>query len=106
MAGFARNVRKRGPNPSTGMAFDDRPPSSLMNRYILNMNVMDFAGQFWITAFNETAEQMMGISANDLQDMKVRCVLNDSHKLSPRIPAKQSSKRLSKRRPVRLSRSR
>ena len=36
------------------------------------MNVMDFAGSFWITAFNEVAEQIMGISANDLMHTKVR----------------------------------
>lgn len=34
------------------------------------MNVMDHSGQFWITAFNEVAEQLMGISANDLQAAK------------------------------------
>jgi replication factor A1 len=39
-------------------------------RYILQMNLMDHTGQFWITAFNEVAEQLMGISANDLQRMK------------------------------------
>lgn len=31
---------------------------------------MDHAGQMWITAFNEVAEQMMGISANDLQKLR------------------------------------
>jgi len=31
---------------------------------------MDHAGQMWITAFNEVAEQMMGISANDLHALK------------------------------------
>lgn len=36
------------------------------------MNVMDYAGSFWITAFNEVAEQLMGISANDLMAHKVR----------------------------------
>jgi replication factor A1 len=36
------------------------------------MNVMDYAGSFWITAFNEVAEQLMGVSANDLMAQKVR----------------------------------
>ena len=40
------------------------------SRYILQMNVMDHTGQFWITAFNEVAEQLMGVSANDLQQRK------------------------------------
>ncbi|OWZ44584.1 replication factor A1 [Cryptococcus neoformans c8] len=41
-----------------------------IHRYILSMNVMDYTGQFWMTAFNETAEQIMGISANDLMKLK------------------------------------
>lgn len=32
---------------------------------------MDHAGSIWITAFNEVAEQLMGISANDLHKLKV-----------------------------------
>lgn len=34
------------------------------------MNVMDHTGSFWITAFNEVAEQLLGISANDLMRLK------------------------------------
>ncbi|WVR06269.1 hypothetical protein IAU60_003299 [Kwoniella sp. DSM 27419] len=41
-----------------------------IHRYILSMNVMDHTGSFWITAFNETAEQVMGVSANDLMALK------------------------------------
>jgi len=44
--------------------------TKLMYRYILQVNLMDHAGQMWITAFNEVAEQMMGISANDLHALK------------------------------------
>ena len=40
-------------------------------RYILQMNVMDHAGSIWITAFNEVAEQLMGLSANDIMKLKV-----------------------------------
>ena len=32
---------------------------------------MDYAGAIWVTAFNEVAEQIMGISANDLHRLKV-----------------------------------
>ncbi len=39
------------------------------------MNVMDHVGSFWITAFNEVAEQIMTITANDLQAMKVGEIL-------------------------------
>lgn len=42
----------------------------LLSRYILQMNVMDHTGHFWITAFNEVAEQLLGVSANDLQAYK------------------------------------
>ena len=35
------------------------------------MNVMDHVGSTWVTAFNEVAEQIMGISANELYAKKV-----------------------------------
>lgn len=34
------------------------------------MNVMDYSGGFWVTAFNEVAEQIMGVSANELMELK------------------------------------
>lgn len=34
------------------------------------MNLMDHTGQFWATGFNEVAETIMGISANDLQGVR------------------------------------
>jgi replication factor A1 len=43
----------------------------LMRRYILQINMMDYAGAIWITAFNEVAEQLMGVPANDIQQLKV-----------------------------------
>lgn len=39
--------------------------------YILSMNCMDHTSSFWITAFNEVAEKLLGISANDLWKLKV-----------------------------------
>ncbi|EIW73657.1 replication factor A1 [Tremella mesenterica] len=48
----------------------DKTWPSPIHRYILSMNVMDYAGSFWITAFNEVAEQIMGISANELMEMR------------------------------------
>ncbi|ORX40177.1 hypothetical protein BD324DRAFT_616671 [Kockovaella imperatae] len=39
-------------------------------RYILQMNIMDHVGSIWITGFNEVAEQIMGIPANDLTGLK------------------------------------
>ncbi|KAK8858497.1 hypothetical protein IAR55_002724 [Kwoniella newhampshirensis] len=48
----------------------DRSWDAPIHRYILSLNVMDHTGQFWITAFNETAEQLMEISANELMKLK------------------------------------
>ncbi|WRT67698.1 uncharacterized protein IL334_004670 [Kwoniella shivajii] len=48
----------------------DRKWDNPIHRYILSMNVMDHTGSFWITAFNEQAEQIMEISANDLMKLK------------------------------------
>jgi replication factor A1 len=46
------------------------PSTQLTLRYILQMNVMDYTSSFWVTAFNEVAEQLLGISANDLMRFK------------------------------------
>jgi hypothetical protein len=40
-------------------------------RYILNMNVLDHTSSFWITAFNEAAEKLLGVTANRLMELKV-----------------------------------
>ena len=71
MGGYVRNAIEHGQLLFTGAS--QPPPSGqaeLMGRYILQINLMDHAGQMWITAFNEVAEQMMGISANDLHALK------------------------------------
>lgn len=48
----------------------DRTWEAPIHRYILSMNVMDYTGAFWITAFNEVAEQLLGVSANELMRLK------------------------------------
>ena len=68
---------KRWPEPiyrCVGYQWTDRS----MSRYILQINVMDYAGSFWITAFNEVAEQIMSISANDLQATRVSRLVQDN----------------------------
>lgn len=40
------------------------------HRYIMSVNVSDYTGQMWVTCFSETAEQIMGISANELVAMR------------------------------------
>ena len=39
-------------------------------RYIMSVNVSDHTGQIWLSCFNETGVQIMGMSANDLTKMK------------------------------------
>jgi hypothetical protein len=70
MGGYVRNVIEHGQLLSTGPSSFCVSMAQLMGRYILQINLMDHAGQMWITAFNEVAEQMMGISANDLHALK------------------------------------
>ncbi|RSH89319.1 Replication factor A protein 1 [Saitozyma podzolica] len=48
----------------------DRKWDSPIHRYILSLNVLDHTSSFWITAFNEVAEQIMGVSANELMRLK------------------------------------
>jgi replication factor A1 len=39
-------------------------------RYIMSVNVSDHTGQIWLSCFNEAAQLIMGMSANDLMKMK------------------------------------
>ena len=39
-------------------------------RYILNLNVADFTSHQWLTCFDESAKAIMGISANELNDLR------------------------------------
>lgn len=39
-------------------------------RYIMSVNVSDHTGQIWLSCFDETGKQMMGMSANDVWAMK------------------------------------
>lgn len=48
----------------------NRTYPSPVHRYILQMNVIDSTGSFWITGFNEVAEQIMGVSADNLFKLK------------------------------------
>jgi len=70
MGGYVRNVIEHGQLLFTGTSPYFVSWAELRGRYILQINLMDHAGQMWITAFNEVAEQMMGISANDLHALK------------------------------------
>lgn len=39
-------------------------------RYILQLQIQDHTGLTWATAFQETGEEIMGVSARDLYEMK------------------------------------
>lgn len=39
-------------------------------RYILSLNVADFTSHQWLTCFDESARAIMGMSANELQDLR------------------------------------
>lgn len=39
-------------------------------RYMLTISIMDQTGQIWLTLFNDQAEQLLGVSANELTELK------------------------------------
>lgn len=39
-------------------------------RYILSLNVADYTGKIWVNCFDEVGRQILGISADDLTEMK------------------------------------
>lgn len=72
--GCAKSATSNSPSPFGGKCPDvPRAWLGLMARYILQINLMDHAGTLWVTAFNEVAEQVMGVTANDLHKLKVGC---------------------------------
>ena len=81
VAGGVRSATRAGRLRFTGKSgtflIDDRSS----DRYILSMNVMDYAGSFWITAFNEVAEQLMGVTANQIMEWKVSISLGREREL-------------------------
>lgn len=38
-------------------------------RYVLNMTINDFTGSIWVSAFNESGETILGITADELHDI-------------------------------------
>ena len=39
-------------------------------RYIMSVNIMDHTGQLWLSCFDETGRLIMGMSANELMEIK------------------------------------
>ena len=39
-------------------------------RYIMSVNIMDHTGQLWLSCFDDTGRQIMGMTANELMEIK------------------------------------
>lgn len=39
-------------------------------RYILNLTIADHSGNTWVTLFNEQAEKLLGVSAQQLSEIR------------------------------------
>lgn len=52
----------------TGEVVDD-----MRRRYILNAQVMDFTNTTFVNIFNEQAEEILGMGADELNAVKVSC---------------------------------
>lgn len=48
----------------------DRTFEEPQYRYILSANVADYTGQFWLSGFNDIGEQLIGVTAGELQRLK------------------------------------
>jgi hypothetical protein len=58
-----------------GGDFYDRLLKQLFS-YMLAFAVADYTGQAWLQSFNDSAETIMGINANDLHNYRVGLVLS------------------------------
>lgn len=45
-------------------------PHQCNYRYILNMSIIDDSGSTWVTAFNDQAEKLLGVTARELFEMR------------------------------------
>lgn len=50
----------------------------VLNSYILAANVHDFSGQMWISGFNDIGELLLGVTATELNQIKVSSHNGDS----------------------------
>lgn len=49
-----------------------------LHRYILSLTLSDASGQYWVNAFNEVSELIIGKSAAELNEIKEMVTLNIS----------------------------
>lgn len=45
-------------------------PKRVLNRYLMQLCVSDHTGQLWLSAFDEVGQQLMGITAAEVQRLK------------------------------------
>lgn len=50
----------------------DRSFPEPVRRYIFSANIADYSGQIWISGFNEIGTQLLGITADELDAIRVR----------------------------------
>lgn len=68
-----RKCNKKVNNNGDGMWHCDRCDQSFPQcdyRYLLQLQIHDFTGATWVTAFQESGEDIMGISAKELYMLK------------------------------------
>ena len=54
----------------------DRTVETPSYRYVLNMELMDFTGSSYVSMFNDDAEKLLGVTAAQLKDSRLRGVLD------------------------------
>lgn len=48
----------------------------LIHRYMVQMAVADYSGQAWLSGFNDVGLTVFSVTADELNDIKVRDVIN------------------------------
>ena len=56
----------------------DRCVSIMRSRYIVSLAIADWSGQAWLQVFNDAGIVVFGMSANELQELRVR-IISDYH---------------------------
>ena len=54
----------------------DRSYPEPVRRYIFSANIADYSGQIWISGFDDIGQLLMGMTADQLDNIRVRCLLS------------------------------
>jgi len=55
-------------------------------RYIVSMAIADWSGQAWLQVFNDAGIVVFGMSANELQELRVRVISDCHHYYTEGVP--------------------